>query len=371
MQTINITILNKEYAILFFNNANEGLFKVKCDIFLIPEKCRVLRGSAGIFGKQVNVCTKALIFSVYLGYDLSTCENIILCLNDRENIVRKWNIFFNHFNGDWNKMNEFMLKFNSFDFDNPNSNPVIDGKANGVPNMFNNKPDEGGIDNLIEMAIAAGDISDEVKNVLVRKATEKLGVDKDEAEIIVNGKISLKLKSKSDNHNTNQIQSGNKEGVIIKCPACGEPTKSFTAECTACGHEFRSVVNRSTILILIQQLKEIELLEWESNPYNGKNGEPALDHMVRNSIASKQCPLIDNFPIPNSKEEIFEFLSMALPIGQKKFSWAEQFTHAAEKQLSKSYLAKAQQAIIKGKMLLKDDKESIEQLKYYSQQLGL
>lgn len=54
--------------------------------------------------------------------------------------------------------------------------------------------------------------------------------------------------------------------MIIKCPACGEPTKSFTAECTACGHEFRSVVNRSTILILIQQLKEIELLEWESNP---------------------------------------------------------------------------------------------------------
>jgi hypothetical protein len=371
MQTINIKILNKEYAILFFNNENEGLFKVKCDIFLIPEKCRVLRGSLGIFGKQVNFCTKALIFTIYLGYDLSTCENIIHCLNDRENIIRRWNLFCNHFNGDWDKMHEFMIKFNSFDFDNPNSNPVIDSNANVMPNMFDNKPDEGSIDNLIEMAIASGDISEEVKNIIVRKAIEKLGIDKDEAEIIVSGKISLKLKSKSDNHTTNQIQTGNKEGVIIKCPACGEPTKSFTAACKACGHEFRSVGIRSTILILIQQLKEIEHLEWESNPYNGKNGQPALDHMVRNSIASKQSPLIDNFPIPNSKEEIFEFLSMALPIGQKKFSWAEQFTHAAEKHLSKSYLAKAQQAIIKGKMLLKDDKESIEQLKYYSQQLGL
>lgn len=207
-------ILNKEYPILFFNNANESSFKLKCDIFLLPEKCRTLRGSAGIFGKQVLVCTNALTFSVYLGYDLSTCENIILCLNDRENIVRKWNIFSYHFNGDWNKMIEFMLKFNSFDFDNPNSNPVIDGKANGVPNKFNNKPDEAGIDNLIEMAIAAGDISNEVLNVLVRKAIEKLGVDKDEAEIIVSGKISLKLKSKSDNHTSNQIQSGNEEYFV-------------------------------------------------------------------------------------------------------------------------------------------------------------
>lgn len=371
MQTTNINILNKECNVLFFNNPNEGVFKVKCDIFLVSEKCRVLRGSTGIFGKQVNFCSQALIFTVYLGYDLSTCENILRCVNDRENIVRKWNVFLKYFNGDWNKMYEYMIRNNHFDFDNPNSNPVTVRTTNQVSKSSDNNQQDVSLDNLIEMAVASGEITDQIKNIIIKKAVDKLGLDKDEAEIIVSGKIALKLKSNSENSLSSQTQTSNKEGVIIKCPACGEPIKSFTSECQACGHEFRSVVIRSTILVLNKQLKEIELAEWETNEYNGKNGQPALDHMVRNSIASKQCPLIDNFPIPNSKEEIFEFLSMALPIGLKKFSWSEQFTNAAEKQLSKSYKAKAQQAIIKGRLLLKDDKLALEQLNYYSQQLGL
>lgn len=222
------------------------------------------------------------------------------------------------------------------------------------------------IENLINMALADGEVTDKERGIILRKA-ESLGLDKDEVEMILDGRIALYNKQANPISNAKSI----KEGEIIKCPACGEPTKSFTSKCVACGHEFRAVSNRSTILILIEQLKEIEQLEWETNPFNGKNGQLGADHMVRNSIASKQCPLIDNFPIPNSKEEIFEFLSMALPIGQRKYSWTEQFTHAAEKQLSKSYKAKAQQAIIKGRMLLKDDKDALEQLMYYSQQLGL
>jgi hypothetical protein len=369
MKVIKINILEKERDVLFFNDAKEGLFKVKCDIFLVTDKCRVLRASTGIFGKQINFCSQALIFSVFLGYDLSTCENVKTCFGDREKIVQKWNVFFNHFNGNWKNMYDYMLENKSFDFDNIHSNPNKQENTNKSNEISTKKLDFTYIDNLIDMACASGEITDEIRDIIIRKASAQLEIDLDEAEIIVKGKISLKNKPKDSAPNT--TLPSNKEGVIIKCPACGEPTKSMTSECHACGHEFRSVVNRSTILILNQQLSEIEVYEWENNQFNGKNGQPKLDHMVRDSIAAKQCPIIDNFPIPNSKEEIFEFLSMALPIGLKSFSWSEQFTNAAEKQLSKSYKAKAQQSIIKGRMILKNDKEAMEQLNYYSQQLGI
>lgn len=218
------------------------------------------------------------------------------------------------------------------------------------------------LENILNNLLSKGQLTDRSRELLILKA-EQLGVDVIDFELELEARIA-----DSKTKTPLPLSVNNKEGVVIKCPGCGEPTKSFMSECPSCGLEFRSVVNRSAILLLVQQLKEIEIAEWETNEYKGQAG---FEYMIRNSIASKQCPLIDNYPIPNSKEEIFEFLSMALPISQKQYSWTEHWSRAGEKQLSQSYKAKAQQAIIKGRLLFKDDKSSLEQLNYYSQQLGI
>ena len=381
MNILKIKVLNNDYSVVFFNNASEGVFKVKCDIFLNTDKCRVLRGSSGIFGKQVNICNQAFIFTIYLGYDLSTCENVMKCLNEREIIVQKWNIFAKYFMNDWNKMYEYMMNNIAFDFIDLDSN-LRNGKTeinkqqvsissyNTIDHtssiISSNKSI---LDNLINLALADGEVTEKERAIILRKA-ESLGEDKDEIEMILEGKISLMKKEQLALNSQTPIPTGNKEGIVVKCPSCGDIVPSFTINCKACGHEFRGVTSRSVILQLQIKLKEIEDYEWKNNQYNGLNGNIKSDPMVLISIAAKQTPIIEGFLVPNTKEDLLEFLSLALPIGSKQFSWSEKFTHAADIKLSKTYKAKAQQCIMKARIAFANDIELLNQIKNYSIQLG-
>ena len=381
MHIIKIKVLNNDYSVLFFNNASEGVFKVKCDIFLNTDKCRVLRGSSGIFGKQVNICNQAFIFTIYLGYDLSSCENVMKCLNEREVIAQKWNVFAKYFMNDWNKMYEYMMNNIAFDFVDLDSN-LRNGKTEinkqQVSISSNNTFDHTSsvissnksiLDNLINLALADGEVTEKERAIILRKA-ESLGEDKDEIEMILEGKISLMKKEQLALNSQTPIPTGNKEGIVVKCPSCGDIVPSFTINCKACGHEFRGVTSRSIILQLQIKLKEIEDYEWKNNPYNGLNGNNKLDHMVLNSIADKQTPIIEGFLVPNTKEDLLEFFSLAFPIGSKQFSWSEKFTHSADVKLSKTYKAKAQQCIMKARIAFTNDIELLNQIKNYSIQLG-
>ncbi len=381
MNILKIKVLNNDYSVVFFNNASEGVFKVKCDIFLNTDKCRVLRGSSGIFGKQVNICNQAFIFTIYLGYDLSSCENVMKCLNEREVIVQKWNVFAKYFMNDWNKMYEYMMNNIAFDFVDLDSNVLnrnsetnkqqVSISSNNTFDKTNSitSTNKSVLDNLINLALADGEVTEKERAIILRKA-ESLGEDKDEIEMILEGKISLMKKEQLALNSQTPIPTGNKEGIVVKCPSCGDIVPSFTINCKACGHEFRGVISRSVILQLQIKLKEIEDYEWKNNQYNGLNGNNKLDHMVLNSIADKQTPIIEGFLVPNTKEDLLEFLSLALPIGSKQFSWSEKFTHAADIKLSKTYKAKAQQCIMKARIAFANDIELLNQIKNYSIQLG-
>jgi hypothetical protein len=381
MNILKIKVLNNDYSVVFFNNASEGVFKVKCDIFLNTDKCRVLRGSSGIFGKQVNICNQAFIFTIYLGYDLSSCENVMKCLNEREIIVQKWNVFAKYFMNDWNKMYEYMMNNVAFDFIDLDSNVInrnFETNKQQVSissnNTFDNKnsitsTNKSVLDNLINLALADGEVTEKERAIILRKA-ESLGEDKDEIEMILEGKISLMKKEQLALNSQTPIPTGNKEGIVVKCPSCGDIVPSFTINCKACGHEFRGVTSRSVIVQLQIKLKEIEDYEWKNNPNNGLNGTVRVDLMVILSIANKQTPIIEGFLVPNTKEDILEFLSLALPIGSKQFSWFEKTQQPGDFKLSQVYKAKAQQCIMKARIAFANDIELLNQIKNYSIQLG-
>jgi predicted DsbA family dithiol-disulfide isomerase len=86
------------------------------------------------------------------------------------------------------------------------------------------------IEKLIDLAIDDGQVTEKEREIILRKA-DSLGLDKDEIEMILEGKISEKTKK-------NQNVSS-KQGVIKKCPHCGAPAKSFTDKCESCGEDFR------------------------------------------------------------------------------------------------------------------------------------
>ena len=381
MNILKIKVLNNDYSVVFFNNASEGVFKVKCDIFLNTDKCRVLRGSSGIFGKQVNICNQAFIFTIYLGYDLSSCENVMKCLNEREVIVQKWNVFAKYFMNDWNKMYEYMMNNIAFDFVDLDSNVLnrnsetnkqqVSISSNNTFDKTNSitSTNKSVLDNLINLALADGEVTEKERAIILRKA-ESLGEDKDEIEMILEGKISLMKKEQLALNSQTSIPTGNKEGIVVKCPSCGDIVPSFTINCKACGHEFRGVTSRSVIFQLQIKLKEIEDYEWKNNPYNGLNGTVKADYMVILSIANKQTPIIEGFLVPNTKEDILEFLSLALPIGSKQFSWFDKTQQPGDFKLSKVYKAKAQQCIMKARIAFANDIELLNQIKNYSIQLG-
>ena len=72
------------------------------------------------------------------------------------------------------------------------------------------------IENLINMALADGEVTEKERGIILRKA-EALGLDQDEVEMILDGKIAL-MNNELVKSQTQELKS-NKEGDLRKCPS--------------------------------------------------------------------------------------------------------------------------------------------------------
>ena len=88
------------------------------------------------------------------------------------------------------------------------------------------------IENLINMALADGEVTEKERAIILRKA-ESLGIDKDEVEMILDAKLH-QLKTKANE---------SKRESVNKCPSCGEIIHGLSQVCSSCGY----VLNTSTI----------------------------------------------------------------------------------------------------------------------------
>ena len=76
------------------------------------------------------------------------------------------------------------------------------------------------------------------------------------------------------------------DGEIHKCPNCGEIIGSFITNCLVCGYELRGVNSSNNVQEFAARLDCIQ-------------------------TESKKISFIGSFPVPNTKEDIFEFLILA------------------------------------------------------------
>ncbi len=77
------------------------------------------------------------------------------------------------------------------------------------------------------------------------------------------------------------------DGTIHKCPNCGEILNGFVGNCPACGYELRGTEG------------SIAIKEFATKLVNAEN-------------MHKKVAIIRNFPVPNTKEDILEFMIMAI-----------------------------------------------------------
>jgi hypothetical protein len=81
------------------------------------------------------------------------------------------------------------------------------------------------IENLIDLALADGVLTDREKQVLYKKAQE-LGVDQDEFEMVLEARLHLRQRE-----GTSSKQKDN----VIKCPSCNDIVPGLSKVCPSCG----------------------------------------------------------------------------------------------------------------------------------------
>lgn len=147
-------------------------------------------------------------------------------------------------------------------------------------------------------------------------------------------------------------------GKIIKCPSCGEGIPSFTANCPACGHELRGTDVTSSVRELASK---IEVIEKSRKRQKSDLLKPFYFPVFGRTVTAEdeqKISLISNFPIPNTKEDLYEFLILSksnIDIDAYDDGGNEFKKNSAEVKVSNAWRAKFEQAYQKAKIVFADD----------------
>lgn len=130
------------------------------------------------------------------------------------------------------------------------------------------------------------------------------------------------------------------DGKVFRCPYCGEVLDSFTDVCPSCGRELRGLAPSMSVSEMAAALRAAE-------------------------AAEDRVTVIRSFPIPNSREDIIEFLTWSAantnPGAYRLFS--ESKTRDADQAESEAWEAKLDQAYSKARIVFGGgDNKALESL---------
>lgn len=212
------------------------------------------------------------------------------------------------------------------------------------------------IENLINAALADGVLTEKEKQVLFKRA-QAMGIDLDEFEMVLDARLVELKKKEEKKEKEHELEmekakaaqksapKSNKFGDVRKCPACGAMIGAFTTICPECGHEFVNVEANSTTQKLQQTLEEIDK---NDNSILGVSKILGTD-----STTAKKVQAIQNFAIPNTKEDLLEFLTLCYSNSNSK-----QGDLASDKKITEAWRTKSIQVLEKANMLLKNVPEA-------------
>ncbi|MBQ4498289.1 MAG: zinc ribbon domain-containing protein [Spirochaetaceae bacterium] len=115
-----------------------------------------------------------------------------------------------------------------------------------------------------------------------------------------------------ENDGTKRVQKF--VGEIRKCPGCGAVLQSFQAICPECGMELRGNVDSvSSVKQFADKLMKIESARGEVDDSAGSQflAQLGLGQTKINKTDSAIINLIKTFPVPNTIEDIMEFMLLA------------------------------------------------------------
>lgn len=153
-----------------------------------------------------------------------------------------------------------------------------------------------------------------------------------------------------------QERQQKKQQNTEKCPNCGHPLSGIAAVCPLCGFEFRSVDSEGSIENFVKDLNELE--RKRSAVFDSIS--QALSKRKANPTDEKIATLIRNYVIPNTKEDIIEFMLLASNnINGKVFVRGARTSYNSGNGVSEvvqaAWVSKFEQAYNKAKISFGDD----------------
>jgi len=94
-------------------------------------------------------------------------------------------------------------------------------------------------------------------------------------------------------------------------------------------------------------------------------------------IFEAQASVISTFPIPNSKEDILEFLALSvaqvnsIKIGPMIKFAGTSGTYGHKITYKNAWLSIANKVVMKARFSMKEDQKTLEEIEYYAKQLGI
>ena len=206
------------------------------------------------------------------------------------------------------------------------------------------------LEKFISMVISSGSITDKQREILCKKAESK-GVDRDEFEMVLDYRLQYMT-------NISPTAEG-KHRNVKKCPYCGAIVRSLSFKCDECGNEFSDSRQNGNVQELISQLSVA-----------GRKG--GLIGILTHNIETKK-EIIRNYPIPTSKEGIFEFLIYAAPLAIKKGNIFTRINEQYEEhnELVPTWRDKCSQIWAKAKIVFADSPKELAQIKELLKPTGI
>ena len=207
------------------------------------------------------------------------------------------------------------------------------------------------IEALISAALADGVLTEKEKQVLFKRAQAE-GIDLDEFEMVLDARLVELQKAeeaKAKEEKDKSAPKSTKYGDVRKCPVCGAMVPALAGACPECGYEFSGVDANLSSQILSDKLITIERECEAEKKREHKKDEPilfpekvAFNIKWQKTLHQRKRTLIETFPIPNTKSDLFEFITSLLP-------------KINDRNLGNAYRAKVEECILKANSLFPNE----------------
>lgn len=137
------------------------------------------------------------------------------------------------------------------------------------------------------------------------------------------------------------------DGELYKCPNCTERLDSFMTVCPTCGYELRGAKGASVVKEFAKKLEQIESVRTDTNKVYSVIGDIFGKF---NKTDEQKINLIRSFSIPNTKEDIVEFVILAASnIDLRLYGFSGGDPNSSQRAISDAWLAKFEQAYDKAR----------------------